>query len=121
MNTDTFFMFQLKIKIEEAAFISFRIINKDVMEEIVTKEDLRQFGLLLLDKIQTIFKEKNSQQKESSDSEWLKSKAVRKLLDISAGSVQNLRMTQKVLFKKVLGSYYYNKEDLLKLFKDESN
>jgi hypothetical protein len=114
-------MFQRKIKIEGAAFISFRIINKDVMEEIVTKEDLRQFGLLLLDKIQTIFKERNSQQKESSDPEWLKSKAVRKLLDISAGSVQNLRMTQKIRFKKVLGSYYYNKEDLLKLFKDESN
>ena len=68
-------MFQRKIKIEGAAFISFRIINKDVMEEIVTKEDLRQFGLLLLDKIQTIFKERNSQQKESSDPEWLKSKS----------------------------------------------
>ena len=113
-------MFQRKIKIEGAVFISFRIINKDVMEEIVTKEDLRQFGLLLLDKIQAIFKEKNSQQKESLEPQWLKSKAVRKLLDISAGSVQNLRMTQKIRFKKVLGSYYYNKEDLLKLFNDES-
>ncbi|MFH7018582.1 DNA-binding protein [Flavobacterium sp. FlaQc-47] len=91
------------------------------MEEIVTKEDLRQFGLLLMDKIHDIFREINFQQKESLDPEWLKSKAVRKLLDISAGSVQNMRMTQKVRFKKVLGSYYYNKEDLLKLFKDESN
>ncbi|MBE8723473.1 DNA-binding protein [Flavobacterium hungaricum] len=91
------------------------------MNEIVTKEDLRQFGLLLLDKIQAVFKDKDSGRKEPLEPEWLKSKAVRKLLDISAGSVQNLRMTQKVRFKKVLGSYYYNKEDLLKLFKDESN
>jgi len=91
------------------------------MNEIVTKEDLRQFGLLLVDKIQAVFYEMNYRQKELFEPEWLKSKAVRKLLDISAGSVQNLRTSQKVRFKKVLGSYYYNKEDLLKLFKDESN
>lgn len=91
------------------------------MEEIVTKEDLRQFGVLLLDGVRTIIQEHNGGKTESAQPEWLKSKAVRKLLDISAGSVQNLRMTQKVRFKKVLGSYYYNKEDLLKLFKDESN
>ncbi|WP_163399693.1 DNA-binding protein [Flavobacterium fluviatile] len=90
------------------------------MGEILTKEDLRQFGLLLLDSMRTIIQE-NNEKNQSSQSEWIKSKAVRKLLDISAGSVQNLRMTRKVRFKKVLGSYYYNKEDLLKLFKDESN
>lgn len=91
------------------------------MSEAVTKEDLKQFGLLLLDKIRIIMNETTNRQTKLADPEWLKSKAVRKLLDISAGSVQNLRMTQKVRFKKVLGSYYYNKEDLLKLFKDESN
>lgn len=89
------------------------------MSEIVTKEDLRQFGLLLLNEIHSILKEMNSIQKETLDPEWLKSKTVRKLLDISAGSVQNLRTTQKVRFKKVLGSYYYNKKDLQKLFDDE--
>lgn len=89
------------------------------MSEIVTKEDLRQFGLILIDEIQGIFKEMNGKRKESLEPEWLKSKTVRKLLDISAGSVQNLRTTQKVRFKKVLGSYYYNKEDLQKLFDDE--
>lgn len=95
--------------------------KKLFMEEIVTKEDLRQFGSLLFDKIRVLIQQDTLVQTESSVPEWLKSKTVRKLLDISAGSVQNLRMTQKVRFKKVLGSYYYNKEDLLKLFKDESN
>lgn len=90
------------------------------MNEFVTKEDLRQFGLLLVDKIQAVFQDKNSAQKDSLEPGWLKSKAVRKLLDISAGSVQNLRTSQKVRFKKVLGSYYYNKEDLQKLFDDET-
>lgn len=91
------------------------------MNEIVTKEDLRQFGLLLLDKIQAVFYEMNYRQKGLLEPEWLKSKAVRKLLDISAGSVQNLRTSQKVRFKKVLGSYYYNKEDLQKLFDDDKH
>lgn len=91
------------------------------MEEIITKEDLRQFGLQLLDKMRIIIQETTPAQTELVQPEWLKSKAVKKLLDISAGSVQNLRVTQKVRFKKVLGSYYYNKEDLQKLFNDESD
>lgn len=89
------------------------------MDENITKEDLRQFGLLLQDKMQQIFMQLNCSQNESVEPKWLKSKAVRRLLDISAGSVQNLRISQKVRFKKVLGSYYYNREDLQKLFEDE--
>lgn len=91
------------------------------MEEIITKDDLRQFGLVLLDKMRVIIQEGNPGQAQSSNPDWLKSKAVRKMLDISAGSVQNLRTRQKVRYKKVLGSYYYNREDLQKLFSDESN
>jgi hypothetical protein len=91
------------------------------MEEILTKEDLKQFGMQLLDKMRIIIQDTNNAQAEVLQSEWLKSRAVGKLMDMSAGSVQNLRVTQKVRYKKILGSYYYNKEDLQKLFKDESN
>lgn len=91
------------------------------MSEVVTTEDLRQFSMLLLDKIGILLKESNFVKTETYEPEWLKSKAVRKMLDISAGTVQNLRVTEKVRFKKVLGSYYYNREDLQKLFSDESN
>ncbi|MNR39570.1 hypothetical protein D3C85_1577900 [compost metagenome] len=89
------------------------------MEELVTKEDLKQFGLLLLDNMRLIINEASHDNTTLLQPEWIKSKAVRKLLDISAGSVQNLRMTQKVRCQKVLGSYYYNKDDLLKLFSNE--
>lgn len=91
------------------------------MEEIVTKDDLRQFGLVLLDKIRVVIQENVLAQTDLPQPEWLKSKSVRIMLDISAGSVQNLRMTQKVRFKKVLGSYYYSREDLEKLFSDGTN
>lgn len=89
------------------------------MEEIVTKDDLRQFGLQLLNNMRTIIQEINQDQIESLQPGWLKSKRVRKMLDISPGSVQNPRVGGKVRFKKVLGTYYYNSEDLQKLFNDE--
>lgn len=89
------------------------------MSDSVTKDDLRQFGLLLLNDIRKIIDESQTSEKESLDPEWLKSRVVRKLMDMSAGSLQNLRVTGKVRFKKVLGSYYYNKTDLKKLFDEE--
>ncbi len=89
------------------------------MNESVTKDDLRQFGLLLLNDIRKIMEDSQRSEEESLDPEWLKSRVVRKLMDMSAGSLQNLRVTGKVRFKKVLGSYYYNKTDLKKLFDEQ--
>ncbi|WP_125720989.1 MerR family transcriptional regulator [Flavobacterium ustbae] len=89
------------------------------MEDFLTKDDLRQFGLMLTESMRTLISQAIPPVKDTTESLWIKSKSVRKLLDISAGSVQNLRISKKVRFKKVLGSYYYNKEDLQKLFDDE--
>ncbi len=33
-------------------------------------------------------------------------------MDISPSTLENLTVTKKIRFKKVLGSYYYNREDL---------
>jgi hypothetical protein len=89
------------------------------MNDMVTKEDLRQFGLELLCNIGTLMTQTRGVQDEIVDQEWIKSKQVRLLMNMSPGSIQNLRVTQKVRYKKILGSYYYNKLDLLKLFTDE--
>jgi hypothetical protein len=90
-----------------------------MMSDIVTKDDLRQFGLLLINDIRKIIDESQTNEKDALDPEWLKSRVVRKLMDMSPGSLQNLRVTGKVRFKKVLGSYYYNKEDLSNLFSED--
>ncbi|WP_235832093.1 DNA-binding protein [Flavobacterium ranwuense] len=90
-----------------------------MMSDILTKDDLRQFGLLLINDIRKIMEDAQLREKENIHPEWLKSRAVRKLMDMSPGSLQNLRVTGKVRFKKVLGSYYYNKEDLIKLFNED--
>ena len=91
------------------------------MEEGVTKEDLRQFGLLLIGTIRKMIQVDNDNDKKTVHPEWLKSRVVRKLLDISPGSLQNLRITGKIRFKKVLGSYYYNRADLMQLFNDDKS
>lgn len=88
------------------------------MENGVTKEDLQQFGALLIGTIRKMIEGVPATGKETLQTDWLKSRAVRKMLDISPGTLQNLRITGKVRFKKVLGSYYYSKEDLLQLFNE---
>jgi hypothetical protein len=89
-----------------------------VMNDNATKDDLRQFGLLLIDQIKQLMHENKQANIDSIDPEWIKSHVVKKLMDMSAASLQNLRISRKIRFKKVLGSYYYNKSDLMNLFKD---
>lgn len=89
------------------------------MSDVVTKDDLRQFRMLLINDIRKILQEAETDEKNNIQADWLRSRAVRKLLDISSGSIQNLRVTNKVRFKKVLGSYYYNREDLKSLFNEK--
>lgn len=88
------------------------------MNENVTKEDLRQFGVMIVSNLRDAIQEILPSGKIVNDPQWLKSKVVRGILDISPGSLQNLRITGKVRFKKVLGSYYYSKEDIEQLFND---
>jgi len=49
------------------------------------------------------------------DREWLKSSEVRKLLKVSAGTLQNLRINGTLPYRKIGGSMYYRIEDLKKL------
>lgn len=88
------------------------------MNENITKEDLRQFGTLMMANLREMIHEVLPLNKNENSPQWLKSKVVRKLLDISPGSLQSLRITGKMRFKKILGSYYYNKEDIEKLFNE---
>ena len=89
------------------------------MNDNINKDDLRQFGLLLVDQLKQIIKNNQNKDNDDLNPEWIKSRVVKKLMDMSAASLQNLRITGKVRFKKVLGSYYYNKSDLMNLFNDK--
>lgn len=82
--------------------------------EIITREDLNEFRTLLLSDLNAMFNSKPQQQKQ-----WLKSSEVRKLLNISPGTLQNLRINGSLTYTKVGGIIYYAYGDLMKVL--ESN
>lgn len=86
--------------------------------EILSKQDLEIFRIKIISDIERLLETTNNHTTEEFD--WLRNKAVRKMMDISPATLQNLRITRKIHHKKVLGSYYYNKTDLQKLFEDEN-
>jgi hypothetical protein len=84
------------------------------MEEII-KDQFRQFRLLLLNDIKDLIAG-HKPDEPALHPEWIKSSRVRKLLDISPATLQNLRISGKIGYRKIGGSYYYAKTDLYNLF-----
>ena len=78
--------------------------------EIITREDLNEFRSLLLTDLKDMFNSKPQQQKQ-----WLKSNEVRKLLNISSGTLQNLRVNGTLTYTKIGGILYYSSNDLEKV------
>lgn len=75
--------------------------------EIITREELDKFKDELINELTEIF---NSVQKNRK--EWLKSPEVMKLLDISPGTLQHLRVTGVLPYTKVGGTIYYSYDDI---------
>ncbi len=78
--------------------------------ELVTKEDLRELENNLLNAIKLINKPGQGEVKK-----WLKSVEVRKLLNISPGTLQNLRINGTLRYTKIGGIMYYKLEDINKI------
>lgn len=81
--------------------------------EVITREDLNEFRNLLLNDLKEILHSKPQQTKQ-----WLKSNEVRKLLNISPGTLQNLRINGSLAYTKIGGIMYYNNADLEKLLQE---
>lgn len=78
--------------------------------EIITKDDLMRFKRDLLTELHELIKEKTQEQPQ-----WIKSPQVRKLLNISPGTLQNLRINGTLPYTKVGGVIYYSMADLEKV------
>jgi len=76
--------------------------------EVITTDDLREFKMELLDEIKQIIKEYNGQPSKK----WLKSYEVRKILNISPGTLQNLRVNGSLPYTKIGGVLYYDYADI---------
>ena len=82
--------------------------------ELVTTDDLREFKIEILAAIKKLFNEYYGQPAKK----WLKSGEVRKLLGISPGTLQNLRVTGTLPFTKVGGTLYYDYQDVRKMLEE---
>jgi hypothetical protein len=78
--------------------------------EVITKEDLREFKNEMLSEIKQLMQPGQGQSKQ-----WLKSVEVRKLLKISPGTLQNLRINGTLRFTRIGSLLYYKQEDINKL------
>jgi len=75
--------------------------------EIITKDDLEAFRKTLLLDIRVLLCEKRQ-----DHTEWLRCADVRKMLKVSTGTVQNLRITGKLKSQKVGGIHFYKLTDV---------
>ncbi|WP_367117484.1 helix-turn-helix domain-containing protein [uncultured Pedobacter sp.] len=84
--------------------------------DIITMEDLRQFKTELLQEMKGIIGQGTENQQNG---EWLRSAQVRKMLNISPGTLQNLRINGTLPFRKVGGTMYYSSVQIEKILKGE--
>jgi hypothetical protein len=79
--------------------------------DIITKDDLEQFKVQLFSELEKFFPMRESEKPKK----LLRSKDVRKLLDISAGTLQTLRINGTLPYSKIGSIPYYKLEDINKI------
>ena len=79
-------------------------------QEIITLEDLQKFRLQLLEDLRGLL-----QQPNHSEKQWLKSSEVRKMLGISHGTLQNLRIKNVLRYRKIGGLMFYKYDEIIRL------
>lgn len=89
--------------------------------QIVTVEDLEQFKTDLIFEFKSIIENqlniggvKNEEPKKT----WLKSHQVQRLLSISPGTLQTLRLNGTLPFTKIGGVLFYDEADINQLFEN---
>ncbi|MBS1605210.1 MAG: helix-turn-helix domain-containing protein [Bacteroidetes bacterium] len=85
--------------------------QKPSPSQLVTIKDLEEFRTKLLMDIRMMLEGHMNKTRKR----WLKSHEVRKLLGISAGTLQNLRNKGKIPFSKVGGLIYYDAGEIDKM------
>jgi hypothetical protein len=75
---------------------------------IITTDDLREFKMELLDDIKNLL----SKQTTGKLKKYLKSSEVMDLLQVSPGTLQNLRINGTLPYTKVGGIIYYDVEEI---------
>jgi hypothetical protein len=79
--------------------------------QIITSDDLREFKFELIDEIKKLLRQSGVQPTKK----WLKTSEVRKLLNVSPNTLQNMRITGNLTYSKIGGVMYYDYDDIQKM------
>lgn len=82
--------------------------------EIITTSDLQNFKVEMLEGIKLLLQEVNN----SPSKRWLKSSEVRKILNVSPGTLQNLRLNGALPYTKIGGVIYYDSADIQQMLEE---
>lgn len=77
-------------------------------QQLITTEDLATFKQELFTEMRSLLLDRAPQ----PEKKWLRSADVRKLLNISSGTLQNLRINGTLSFTKIGGIVFYQYEDV---------
>jgi len=90
-------------------------------DQLITQQDLQDFKNEILAAIRTmLFNYKQEGVKQSPGKKWLKSYEVKKLLNVSDGTLQHLRNSKQLPFSKLGGAIYYDAEAIQQLLAAKS-
>jgi len=85
--------------------------------QVITTEDLKNFKEQILSEIREIFQRYHA----APYKRWLKSNEVRKLLKVSSGTLQTLRLNGTLKYSKVGGIIYYDQDHVQQLLLNSFN
>jgi hypothetical protein len=86
-------------------------------DQLITVGDLESFKHTLLEEIRLILHESPTHQAK----QWLKSVEVRKMLGISTGTLQNLRVNRTLSYTKIGGIVFYRYDDIARLLNSKTS
>jgi Helix-turn-helix domain len=78
---------------------------------IITLEDLQSFKAELIDAIQKLL----TGRQPATLGRWLKSREVRRMLSVSPGTLQHLRVNGTLPYTKLGGVIFYDRQDIEKV------
>ena len=84
-------------------------------EQLITIEDLEMFKTNLLEEIRKLFTEKP----RLTEKKYLKSSEVKRMLGISSGTLQNLRINGTLSFARIGRLIFYDSENVAKLLESK--
>jgi hypothetical protein len=106
---------RIKSKIEEDENQSSQ--NRIFREQLITLQDLELFKQEMISEMKKLLWQNGVHPMKK----WLKTPEVRKLLNISYGTLQNLRVNGSLPFTRIGGIIYYDYEDIQKMLLSHKN